>query len=176
MFSFIFQLLPMLGVGGASADASKAHVEVISNPRLAQARLAEALGTADAIDSVKAISATAPSGRDGREASAKVVFEVRARGEVLRITAATRDGDLVASLVVAHAPVATAVSVGDLSWLADELRGATAVTTLAVDAADVTLGTHDGRRYRIMPGRAGGSRDHNPAHEAVEARWAAAWN
>ena len=156
MFGFFLHFLPMLGVS-TSASAAKAPVEVISNPRIAQVRFAEALGTAESIDSVRAIS------------GGKAVFEVRVRGEALRLTAATR-GDTIASLVIAHAPIGTGVSLGNLSWLVDELRGATAVTTLAVDGKDVTIGTSDGRRYRIIPGRNEGVND------GVEARWAAAWS
>jgi hypothetical protein len=158
MVSFFLHFLPMLGLGTASAP--KAPVEVISNPRIAQVRLAEALGAAESIDSVKAISG------DG---GARAVFEVRLHGEALRLTAATR-GDTIATLVIAHAPVRTAVAIGNLAWLVDELRGATAVTTLAVDGAIVTIGTNDGRRYRIIPGLGEG------ANDGVEARWAAAWS
>jgi hypothetical protein len=161
MLSFFLHFLPMLGVGASSASAPKAHVEVISNPRIAQVRLAEALGTADSIDSVKSIRG---------ERGAQAVFEVRVRGEALRLTASTRGGDMIASLVIAHAPGGTAVALGNLSWLADELRGATAVTTLAVTGGDVTIGTSDGRRYLILPGRGEG------ANDGVEARWAAAWS
>lgn len=140
----------------------------MASPRAAQARLAEAIGDADAVHSisvrrvkasakVKAIEVSLD--RDG--AAYRVIATVNARGEVTSLSIDERgvsDGEL-----------------GSLSWLSPEIANATAITRISVDEDDaVTLTTDAGEAFMIIPGR--GSGGASIGNAATSARWAAAWD
>jgi len=135
--------------------------EQIETTRVAQVRLAEVLGTADAIHAVSA---------KRRE----VTFVISRGEQVTRVRATTTRRGEVTTLEIA--PIADTEAArlelgGGLSWLADELAEVTAVTRLvADDDGAVTITTSDHRRYMAIPGRGSGG------NAAVEARWAAAWD
>ncbi len=160
LITLILRLVSLAGVatGAVSSPADDAaEAERISAPRVAQVRLAEALGTADAIHSVAARGRT-------------ITFSITQGDAAFEVTATTRRyGDVVA-LAIHEAPQ-SADGLGGLSWLVDELAQATAVTRLVVDEdGAVTMVTTDGRRYMAIPGRGSGG------NTAVESRWAAEWN
>lgn len=153
----------LLGVGGAAdlpapkSTVTQVQIEKVETERVAQVRLAEVLGTADAIHSVRANGA-------------QITF-VLSRGEdTLRAVATTRKGE-VESLAVAPLNPRGLELGGGLSWLAEEVEAVTAVTRLVADEdGAVTLTTSDGRRYMLIPGRGSGG------NAAVEARWGAEWD
>jgi len=146
-------ILPLISF--AVSAAQPAHAVV--TPRAAQVQLAEALASADAIHAVSAHGTI-------------VSFAIDRDGESFRIEAVTRGNREVVALTVSEAGPALGAP-GSLSWLADELAQATAITTLAVDEdGAVTIATSEGRAYMAIPGRGSGG------NMAVEARWAAAWN
>lgn len=155
-----FRLMTLLGfaLGGVSDDV---RAETVTSPRVAQVRLAETLGEADAIHAVRA---------HGR----RITFVITRGAQTIEVTATTRRGNGEVT-ALAIAPVApTAAALGGLSWLADELEGATAVTRLVADEdGAVTVTTREGQRYMLIPGRGSGGVDGNAA---VAARWAAAWD
>lgn len=151
---------------GAAGAPCEAPCEMVSSPRVAQARLAEALAGADAIESI-----TWSRGAPGRAAGpATVTFSVVRAGELLLVTTTTRRGGEIASLAIEPVGPAGAELHG-LTWLASELADVPAVVRLSVaDRDGVLLSTSDGRRYLVTP-------PHGPrtGNEAVEARWGAAW-
>ena len=135
--------------------------EAVMSPRVAQVRLAEMLGTADAIHSV---------GVHGN----KITFAITRADKLLEVTATTRgkgskQGEVIA-LAISGSQSRDA-ELGSLSWLADELSQVTAISRLVADAdGAVTITTSDGRRYMAIPGRGSGG------NTAVSARWAAEWS
>jgi hypothetical protein len=138
--------------------ASLTFPEVVSEPRVAQVRLAETLAEADAIESVAA---------RGRA----VAFVIVRGGDTFEVTATTTKRGDITSLAITPAR-AVPVALHGLTWLGAELSEVTAVTRLVVDTdGAVTLATNDGRRYMAIPGRGSGG-----ANVAAEARWAAAWS
>jgi hypothetical protein len=158
----IFRLLTLVGVATGVAATGDARDEVVTSPRVAQVRLAEALGTADSIHSVTAHGNT-------------ITFAITRGDRPLFIRATTDRRHAVLTVAI----TAGAVSDGDLgglAWLADELESATAVTKLEPDDdGAVTITTADGRRYMAIPGRGSGGSIAS-GNAAVEARWAAEWN
>jgi hypothetical protein len=133
-----------------------------SSPRGAQARLAELIGTADAVHSIsvrrthaKATAIDVALDSDGT--AYRITAHVNKRGEVIAITVDERG--------------ASTGELGSLSWLTPAIENATAIVRVFADEDDaVTLTTDAGDAYMIIPGRGSGG---NPA---VEARWAAAWD
>ncbi|MBL0214636.1 MAG: hypothetical protein IPQ07_12195 [Myxococcales bacterium] len=159
-------LLPLisiaLGLATPAQGADQAEEPlVVTAPKIAQVRLAEALAEADAIHAV---------GRRGQ----RIVFRIDRDGEALEVVVGVRTKGkargAVASLSITAVGPATG-DLGSLSWLGAELADATAITALAVDEdGAVTITTSDGRTYMAIPGRGSGG------NAAVEARWAAAWD
>jgi len=156
------------GIGNAGAPGD-GIADRTSVPRVAQVRLAETLAGADAIHSVSA--------RGNR-----VTFTLTQGTQQIAAVATIRRGAVVAFAIE---PASRSVVLGGgLSWLADELESATAITRLVPDEdGAVTITTDDGRRYMVIPGRgSGGSAPDADAvprtdgNDAVSARWAAAWN
>ena len=148
-------LLPL--VSFALTAGSPVERDVVTPPRVAQVQLAEALASADSIESVST---------DGRMISFAIV-----RDGVLVWLAATTDRDgAITSLVIEPAgPVGAELH--SLSWLSTELQDATAVVRLVPSAQGVLLSTNDGRRYLVSPQQAP-----RTGNEAVDARWGAAWS
>jgi hypothetical protein len=168
LITLLFRLLigaaPAAAGAPAAADAVNTvtdvvHDEMITDERVAQVRLAEALGAADAIHTVSARRGT-------------ITFAVTRGDQTLQLTARTNKRGEVTSLVIAPHTTTEGEQLGGLSWLADELAEATAITRLVPDGdGAITIVTADGRRYMVIPGRGSGG-----ANAAVEARWAAEWN
>jgi hypothetical protein len=171
LITLLFRLL--IGAAPAAAGAPVAadavntapvvsdvvHDEMITDERVAQVRLAEALGGADAIHTVTSKRGT-------------ITFAVTRGDQTLQLTARTNKRGEVTSLAIAPRTTADGEQLGGLSWLADELAEATAITRLVPDGdGAITIVTADGRRYMVIPGRGSGG-----ANAAVEARWAAEWN
>jgi hypothetical protein len=153
---FILRLVGLMGVATAVSD--DVRDEVVSSPRVAKVRLAELLGTADAIHSVSV---------HGRE----ITFAIARGDKSLDVTATRGTKGEVISLSITRSP-ASATELGNLSWLSDELARATAISRLVVDEdGAVTISTSDGQRYMVIPGRGSGG-----PNAAVESRWAAEWN
>jgi len=140
--------LPMLTFALASVSG-----ELVTSPRAAQARLAEAIADADSVDWVHTNNHT-------------ITIAIDHAGEAFHLVATTR-GQRVVSLEIVDAGRA-AVEAGELTWLVGEMRDAAAVTTFTVDNGRVTLVTSDGRHYPLAPVRG--------PNAAVEARWAGAWD
>jgi len=129
--------------------------ERVTTPQAAQARLAEALADADAVDWARANGNT-------------YTFAIDYKGEALLIVATTRDDEVV-SLAIRHAGRASIEEPQDaLSWLVGEMHDAQSVTRLWVRDGRVMLSTGEGRRYQMRPGHG--------TNAAVEARWAAEWD
>ena len=156
MLTFLPALVVALANPHVPVDAP-AHA-LQTRTQAARAQLATVLADADAIDWVAANGPTITFGIERGDTTLHVVVTTRARGEVV-------------SLVVEparHAPH----DLGSLSWLADELRDASAIEQLAVDSdGAITIATSDGRRYMAIPGRGSGG----AGNTGVEARWAAEW-
>ncbi len=159
--SILFRLFTLLFGGVVTETAPPPPVvqlETIETERVAQVRLAEVLGTADAIHAVTA--------------KRKQITFVISRGEqVFRVVATTtKKGDVTRLDIV---PIVNDLELnGGLSWLAEELEAVTAVTRLVADEdGAVTITTSDNRRYMAIPGRGSGG-----SNTAAEARWAAEWN
>jgi hypothetical protein len=139
--------------------ATTAAGEVVSTPAAAQARLAEALADADAVDAVTV--------RGG-----VVSFVIDHVGERYTLDVTTHPGGEVAAIAIRDlGPRDTAAAtVGRFDWLAREATDIQTVRTLTVDDdGTVTLATGDGRRYLVIP-------DRHDGNSAVEARWGAEWN
>jgi hypothetical protein len=159
-----FLLRFFFAFGGVIGDAPAPAVvkpdvvraESVDAPRVAQVRLAETLAAADAIHSVTAKGKT-------------ITFTISRGDTIVNVVATTKNRDVVALAIVSAK--ASGTELGGLSWLADELSSATAITRLAADSdGAVTITTNDGSRYMAIPGRGSGG------NTAVEARWAAEWN
>lgn len=152
--------LPLLAIAVGAVDVPR---EVVTSAREAQARLAEALGDADAIESVGVM-------REGRGREVTVRFAIVRGGERQLVTATTTRTGAVASLSIEPVDAASGERHG-LTWLAVELADVRAVVRLAAaEGGGLLLSTNDGRRYLVTPRR--GPRTGN---EGVEARWGAAW-
>ncbi len=158
--AMVFRFFTLL-FGGAVTETSAPPVvqlETIETDRVAQVRLAEVLGTADAIHAVSA-------------KGTRITFVI-SRGEQVFfvIATTTKKGDVARLDIV---PVVNDLELGGgLSWLAEELEAVTAVTRLVADEdGAVTITTSDNRRYMAIPGRGSGG-----SNAAAEARWAAEWN
>ena len=149
-----------------AAGAAGAPCEVVTSDRVAQARLAETLAEADAIESFAVT-------RDGRGPAAPltVTFTIVRNGEQVLVAATTGRGGEVSSLLIQPIGPASA-ELHSLTWLTVELTDTPAIRRLtAADRGAIMLSTSDGRRYLLSPRR--GPRTGN---EAVEARWGAAWS
>jgi hypothetical protein len=164
MLIIIFRLLSLGGLAtGVVADDVP---EVVASPRVAQVRLAETLAGADAIHSVTARGGMITFAITRGDQS----FQVAAR-TAPRSTARSDKGEILSLTITPAASSASAIELGGLSWLGDELESVTAITHLVPDDdGAVTITTDDGRRYMAIPGRGSGG------NAAVEARWAAEWN
>jgi hypothetical protein len=132
--------------------------EVVSVPAAAQARLAEALADADAVDAVTVRGVV-------------VSFTIDHVGERYTVDVTTRPGGEVAAVAIHDlGPRDTAAAVGRFDWLAREAAEIQTVRALTIDGdGTVTLATGDGRRYLVIP-------DRHDGNSAVEARWGAEWN
>jgi hypothetical protein len=151
-------ILPVISFAVSLAQpAAGSGADVVQSARSAQVRLSETLSEADAIHSVTA---------RGRQ----IAFSIDRDGTAMRAIATTRrNGDVVALTITPAGPALG--DAGNLSWLSSELAESTAVMRLSVDEdGAVTISTHDGRAYMVIPGRGSGG------NVAAESRWAAAWN
>ena len=148
----LIAILPLLALSTTPDDGV-----VITSPRAAQARLADALADADSIESVHARAHT-------------ITFRIARTGNAFDLIAKTnRDGEVIA--VTTRDRGHAEHEIGNLSWLVDAMKETTAVTQLGVDEdGAVTLVTIDGTRYMAIPGRGSGGND------AVEARFASAFD
>jgi hypothetical protein len=157
----LFRLLSLLGV--ATGTAVEADVEEVSSPRVAQVRLAEALAEADAILGVRAHGDTFTFSIVRGDRAIDLAVTTRAKR--------TKDSPKGEVISFASAPAKSAGE-GDISWLGEELASTTAIVKLVADEdGAVTVFTHDGRRYMVIPGRGSGG-----GNDAVEARWAGEWD
>lgn len=146
------------GVATESVTPPVVQLETIETDRVAQVRLAEVLGTADAIHAVTA-------------KGTQITFVISRGEQVFRVVAkTTKKGDVTRLDIV---PIVNDLELGGgLSWLAEELAAVTAVTRLVADEdGAVVIVTSDNRRYMAIPGRGSGG-----SNAAAEARWAAEWN
>jgi hypothetical protein len=150
-------MLALLPLATFAAGALSSPAEVAASPRAAQVRLAEALTSADSIESVHACGRT-------------ITFSLVRDRELLRAVATTaRDGDIISLSIEPAGPAAAELH--GLTWLAAELADVTAVVRLVPsDHGGILLSTNDGRRYLVTP-----QRFPRTGNEAVEARWGAAW-
>jgi len=146
-------LTAMLPVIAFALGANGGAEERVTTPHAAQARLAEALADADAVDWVRADDHT-------------FTFAITAKGEA-HLLVATTSGQRIISLAIRDAGRAPSEADG-LSWLVGEMHDVAAVTRLWVRDGRVMLATGDGRRYAMLPGHG--------TNAAVEARWAAEWD
>lgn len=130
--------------------------ETVSDPAAAQARVAEALADADAIDAVTTQDNV-------------VSFAIDHVGERIAIDVTT-SGGVVTSVAIHDRGAEPREVAHAYDWLAREAAGMTAVHALTVgDDGEVTLGTDDGRRYLLIP-------DRHDGNTPVEARWGAEWD
>ena len=149
----------MLSLLPAIAFFTALHVAPAEPVDVAQTRLAEALADADAIDSIAS-----------DRAHLTVTFAIERAGEAYKIVATTARDGAVATVAIRDVGLAH-LGLGNLSWLADAMKDASAVTRLDIDDdGAVTLETSDGLRFMAIPGRGSGG------NAAVESRWAAEWN
>lgn len=143
-------LLPLVAASIATPD----DTVVTTSPRAAQVRLADMLSNADSIDAVFAHHHTFTFVIDRGDDSFEIVATTGGDGNVLD--------------VVEHDRAHGELDLGGLSWLADTMKQANAVTNLTVDEdGAVTLTTSEGARFMAIPGRGSGG------NAEVEARWAA---
>jgi len=152
-------------VGFVAGAPLPAPAEEVVTPRAAQVRLAELLGSAASIDSITPDGST-------------ITFAITVGDRALDVAARTdkRGGVIALEITEANRPLAPGET-GPLTYLAPELLEATAVVQLTVDEDQaVTIGTNDGRRYMVIPGRGSGGPNRAATNTAVESRWAAAWN
>ena len=130
--------------------------EVIADPEAAQARIAEALADADAVDTVTAHGDT-------------VSFAIDHVGERFTIDVTTGANGAVLAVAIHDAGAEPADAPHAYDWLAREAGDMQAVRALVVgDDGQITLSTGDGREYLVIP-------DRHDGNSAVEARWGAAW-
>ncbi len=161
-------LLPLISM---AVQPTQPAIEMAS-PRAAQARLAEAIGDADAVHSISVRRV---------KASAKVkAIEVSLDrdGTAYRVTAIVNARGVVTSLSIDERG-GSAGELGSLSWLSPEIANATAITRISVDEDDaVTLTTDAGEAFMIIPGRGSGGAEESRSsgNAATSARWAAAWD
>ncbi|MFN0253650.1 MAG: hypothetical protein ACKV2T_42675 [Kofleriaceae bacterium] len=146
-----------------------------SSPRGAQARLAELIGSADAVHSISVRRSTEPSTSSGKAKPASTIaFEVALDRDATtyRITATVNARGEVIGIALDEGGSSFG-DVGSLSWLSPAIANANAITRIAVDEDDaVTLTTDAGDAFMIIPGRGSGG----AGNEAASARWAAAWD
>lgn len=156
-------MMALLSLIAFAAGAADAPCEVVTSGPVAQARLAEALASADAIEAISVSPAT-------EDRPLTVTFSVARAGELVQLAAgAARDGTIT-SLALGSAGPAH-VGAGRLTWLSVELADVQGIVRLVDAGRDgVLLSTSDGRRYLVSP-RVGP----RTGNEAVEARWGAAW-
>jgi hypothetical protein len=156
----ILPILAALAANGAEATAAERAAE---QARMAQVQLAEALASADSIDSIAVTPAAGAR-------PITIAFAIEVHGEAFVLSATTASTGAITALAVADRGAARDAERGALSWLAPELDDAVAITSLIARAdGRVVMATSDGRTYLALPMR---GRDGNTA---VEARWAAAW-
>ena len=151
-------ILPLIAVSLGTPDDSMPELTmVVTSPRSAQVRLADLLGNADSIDGVRGDRNT-------------FTFSITRADDAFELVATTSAGGDVTDIVIRDRVRANA-GFGGLSWLVETMQETVAVTQLHVDEdGAVTLTTNEGMRYMAIPGRGSGGND------AVEARWAAAWD
>ena len=152
----LIAILPFIAMSNDVLTMAAAEMPSPTKQRTAQVQLADALGSADSIDSVQGHGNT-------------FTFAITRGERRLDVVATTREGEV--TLVVERKRRVDDVELGNLSWLADTMKETVAVTRLEVDEdGAVTLTTDQGTRYMAIPGRGSGGND------AVEARWAGEWN
>jgi len=161
LLRLFLSLFPGGGIGDTAPTAAPQPVVTVreereDSARVAQVKLAETLGNADAIHSVRAAKNT-------------VTFTITRGDTAYAVIATTKRGDVIALDIK---PISSGELGGGLTWLADEMQSITAVTKLVPDEdGAVTIVTSDNRRYQIIPGRGSGG-----GNEAVSARWAGEWD
>jgi hypothetical protein len=152
----LIAILPFIAMSHDVLTMAAAEMPSPSKQRTAQVQLADALGSADSMDSVHARGNT-------------FTFAITRGDRHVDVIATTSGGEV--SLVVERERRFDDVELGSLTWLADTMKETVAVTRLEVDEdGAVTLTTDQGMRYMAIPGRGSGGND------AVEARWAGEWN
>lgn len=160
-------ILAVLGVRNPTALPTEEHV---TSPRVAQVRLAETLGEATAIHGY--IIQRSPKSARKRAVNPTVVFVVSRGAQTFEIAVTTQRGEVNSIVIRGDRAASIAKASGDISWLADEMASAVAITKVVVDSdGALTLTADDNRRYAIIPGRGSGG-----ANAAVAARWAGEWD
>ena len=152
----LIALLPFIAMSNDVFTAAAMDMPSPSKQRTAQVQLADALGTADSIDSI--------AGRGDT-----FTFAITRGERRIDLVATTTKGEV--SLVVERERSEGDVELGSLTWLVDTMKETVAVTRLEVDEdGAVTLTTDEGMRYMAIPGRGSGG------NAAAAARWAGEWN
>lgn len=151
----LIAILPLLAMSSDALTAAAVDLPTPARARAAQVQLADALATADAIDSV--------AGRD------HTFTFVIARGDQRVELIATSDETGEVMKLVEHERGVVGVELANLAWLADTMKDTVAVTRLEVDEdGAVTLTTDEGMRYMAIPGRGSGGNAAAEAHFAGE--------
>ncbi len=153
---------PLVSIAVAVSRPVAAPADPVMSPRIAQVKLAETLSSADSIDWVRA------TGDSGHE----ITFAITRGEHAYRVVAKTDARSIVKTVVVSE--VDATIETGNLDWLAIVLADTTGVKQLATDEdGAIVIVTSDNQSYMAIPGRGSGG---SVTNEAVEARWAAAWN
>ncbi len=171
----MLMLLPLVSLVVSTQPVIETlETETTSSSRVAQVRLAEAIGDADAVHSI-AVRRTKHRAAGGPCSVAKrcgvsIDISLDRDGIAYRVVASIGPRGAVTQLTIA--PRTAAVDeLGSLSWLSVEMQNATAISRVTVDEDDaVTLTTDTGEAFMIIPGRGSGG------NESAAARWAAAWD
>lgn len=151
----LIAILPLIAMSSDALTTAAVDLPTPSRARSAQVQLADALGSADAIDSI--------SGRD--HTFTFVITRGDARVDL--IASSDEAGDVIK--LVERERVRDGFELGSLSWLIDTMRETIAVTRLEVDEdGAVTLTTDEGMRYMAIPGRGSGGNAAAEAHFAGE--------
>ena len=154
----LIALLPFIAMSNDVFSMAAVDMPTPTKERTAQVQLADALASADSIDSVHA------------NGEAFTFTITRGDRRIDLVATAGGDGGAV-TLVVERDRGFDEGGAGGLTWLVDTMRETIAVIRLDVDDdGAVTLTTDQGMRYMAIPGRGSGG------NAAVEARWAAEWN
>lgn len=151
-------LVPVIAFAMSHGESPSGVVDTtpmrVTTPGAAQRMLADALGTAESVDFVRA--------RDRA-----VTFGIDRAGEAYEIVAAIDERGRVVALEIDDVGRGSAEP-GGLSWLTDVMKDVASVARLEVDDGEVVVITATGERYLIV--------DRTDGNAAVEARWGAAWN
>src|SRR5262245_28115458 len=114
----LIALLPFIAMSHDVLTMAAAEMPSPTKQRTAQVQLAEALGTADAIDSVHGRGNT-------------FTFAITRGDRRFDLVATTTAGEV--TLVVEHERSVGDMELGSLTWLADTMKETVAVTRLEVD-------------------------------------------